>query len=87
MRLMILCLGYRVLLPQVNQRGNSRNADKKCLCFGGQQSASEILQETCCHIRRLQKEVEQLSERLSELMDSVDISDIDRRTLQNFLQQ
>nr|KYP53719.1 hypothetical protein KK1_024293 [Cajanus cajan] len=50
------------------------------------QSASKILQETCCHIRRLQEEVEQLSERLSELMDSVDISDIDRSTLQNFLQ-
>ncbi|KAG5002354.1 hypothetical protein AAZX31_08G346900 [Glycine max] len=65
----------QVLLPQVNQRGNSR------------QSASKILQETCCHIRRLQEEVEQLSERLSEILDSADISDIDRRTLQNFLQQ
>ncbi|KAG4936543.1 hypothetical protein AAZX31_18G159300 [Glycine max] len=65
----------QVLLLQVNQRGNSR------------QSASKILQETCCYIRKLQEEVEQLSERLSELMDSVDISDIDRRTLQNLLQQ
>lgn len=50
-----------------------------------QQSASKILQETCCHIRKLQKEVEDLSERLTELMNSVDVSDIDRRTLQNFL--
>ncbi|XP_027351279.1 transcription factor PRE4-like [Abrus precatorius] len=70
-----LVLRLQVLLPQMNQRGNSK------------QSASKILQETCCHIRRLQKEVEELSERLSELMDSVDISDIDRRTLQNFLRQ
>ncbi|KAK7338873.1 hypothetical protein VNO77_19507 [Canavalia gladiata] len=65
----------QLLLPQINQRANSR------------QSASDILQETCCHIRRLQKEVEELSERLSELMDSADISDIDRSTLHNFLQQ
>ncbi|CAJ1797622.1 unnamed protein product [Sphenostylis stenocarpa] len=59
------------LLPQLNQRPNSR------------QSASKILQETCCHIRRLQEEVEQLSERLSELMDSLDINEIDRQILQN----
>jgi CRISPR/Cas system CSM-associated protein Csm2 small subunit len=51
-----------------------------------QQSTSKILQETLNHIRRLQKEVEDLSERLTQLMDSVDINDSDRRTLENFLQ-
>ncbi|KAL9276831.1 hypothetical protein ACSQ67_025621 [Phaseolus vulgaris] len=115
----------QLLLPQINQRDNSRvcppptylllhfpfsyvscilfkrchfyisstglhisieNSDK-FMCFVGQQSASKILKETCCHIRRLQEEVEQLSERLSELMDSVDINDIDRQILQNILQQ
>ncbi|BAT84405.1 hypothetical protein LR48_Vigan03g134300 [Vigna angularis] len=65
----------QLLLPQINQRDNSR------------QSASKILKETCCHIRRLQEEVEQLSEKLSELMDSVDMNDIDRQILQNILQQ
>ncbi|KAK7293006.1 hypothetical protein RJT34_15866 [Clitoria ternatea] len=65
----------QVLVPQLNQRGTD-----------SRQSASKILQETCSHVRRLQKEVELLSERLSELLDSVDITDIDRRTLQNFLQ-
>jgi FtsZ-binding cell division protein ZapB len=51
-----------------------------------QQSASKILQETLDHIRRLQKEVEDLSERLTQLMDSADINDNDRRTLENFFQ-
>jgi len=51
-----------------------------------QQPASKILQETLNHIRRLQKEVEDLSERLTQLMDSVDINDNDRRTLENFFQ-
>nr|XP_004515611.1 transcription factor PRE6-like [Cicer arietinum] len=65
----------QLLLPQLNnQRNNSM------------QSASKILQETLNHIRRLQKEVEEISEKLTQLMDSVDINDIDRRTLENFLQ-
>ncbi|CAK8541531.1 unnamed protein product [Lathyrus sativus] len=64
----------QLLLPQLNQRNTSR------------QSASKILQETLNHIRRLQKEVEDLSERLTQLMDSVDFNDNDRRNLVNFLQ-
>lgn len=56
------------------------------MCFVLQQSASKILQETLNHIRRLQKEVEDLSERLTQLMDSVDFNDNDRRNLENFLQ-
>ncbi|CAJ2670302.1 transcription factor PRE6-like isoform X2 [Trifolium pratense] len=64
----------QLLLPQLNQRNSSR------------QSTSKILQETLNHIRRLQKEVDDLSERLTQLMDSVDINDSDRRTLENFLQ-
>ena len=59
----------------------------KYMCFDGQQSATKILKETCCHIRRLQEEVEELSEKLSELMGSVDMNDIDRQILQNILQQ
>ncbi|KAE9622172.1 hypothetical protein Lal_00032966 [Lupinus albus] len=64
----------QVLLPQLNQRNNSR------------QSVSKILQETCSHIKNLQKEVEALSEKLTKLMDSMDISDIERRALEDFLQ-
>ncbi|CAL0302743.1 unnamed protein product [Lupinus luteus] len=65
----------QVLLSQLNQTNNSR------------QSVSKILRETCCYIKKLQKEVEDLSEKLTNLMDSVDISDIDRRVLEDFLQQ
>ncbi|KAI3502476.1 hypothetical protein L2E82_42891 [Cichorium intybus] len=35
-------------------------------------SASKVLQETCNYIRRLNKEVDDLSERLSELLESTD---------------
>ncbi|KAL7610353.1 transcription factor PRE6 [Lactuca sativa] len=35
-------------------------------------SASKVLQETCNYIRRLHKEVDDLSERLSELLESTD---------------
>ncbi|KAF7806178.1 Transcription factor bHLH135 [Senna tora] len=65
----------QALLPGLNRRTNSRV------------SVSKILKESCSHIKRLQKEVEELSERLSELMDSADISDIDEESLRRFLQQ
>ena len=39
-----------------------------------QVSAAKVLQETCSHIRRLHREVDDLSERLSELLDSADLN-------------
>jgi len=35
-------------------------------------SASKVLQETCNYIRNLNREVDNLSERLSQLLESVD---------------
>ncbi|XP_010497842.2 PREDICTED: transcription factor PRE1-like, partial [Camelina sativa] len=35
-------------------------------------SASKVLQETCNYIRSLNREVDNLSERLSQLLESVD---------------
>ncbi|KAE9592083.1 putative transcription factor bHLH family [Lupinus albus] len=52
-----------------------------------QQPVSKILQETCSHIKNLQNAVEDLSEKLTKLMDSMDISDIDRKVIEDFLQQ
>ncbi|KAF1884050.1 hypothetical protein Lal_00013010 [Lupinus albus] len=66
----------QLLLPQLNQRNNSRR-----------QPVSKILQETCSHIKNLQNAVEDLSEKLTKLMDSMDISDIDRKVIEDFLQQ
>ncbi|KAJ7956371.1 Transcription factor like [Quillaja saponaria] len=65
----------QALLPQLNQRTNSRA------------SVSKILEETCSHIKRLQREVNGLSERLSRLIDFVDISDVDAETMRRFLGQ
>ncbi|KAF8094878.1 hypothetical protein N665_0351s0045 [Sinapis alba] len=49
------------LLPEIRER---RRSDKV--------SASKVLQETCNYIRKLHREVDNLSERLSQLLDSVD---------------
>ncbi|KAF7838444.1 Transcription factor bHLH135 [Senna tora] len=65
----------KAVLPQLNQTTNSKV------------SISKMLKESCCHIKRLQKEVEELSERLSGLMESVNISEIDEQSLRNLLQQ
>ncbi|KAL6175525.1 PREDICTED: transcription factor PRE3 [Fragaria vesca subsp. vesca] len=49
------------LLPEIR---NSRRSDKV--------SASTVLQETCNYIRNLHREVDDLSERLSELLATTD---------------
>ncbi|CAN8266018.1 unnamed protein product [Cochlearia groenlandica] len=51
----------RQLLPEIRER---RRSDKV--------SASKVLQETCNYIRKLHREVDNLSDRLSQLLDSVD---------------
>ncbi|XP_010435835.1 PREDICTED: transcription factor PRE1 isoform X2 [Camelina sativa] len=51
----------RQILPEIGQR---RRSDKV--------SASKVLQETCNYIRSLNREVDNLSERLSQLLESVD---------------
>lgn len=43
-----------------------------CLRVCIQVSASKVLKETCNHIRNLHKEVSDLSERLSQLLESTD---------------
>ncbi|XP_075524005.1 transcription factor PRE3-like [Primulina tabacum] len=48
------------LIPEIR----SRRSDKV--------SASRVLQETCNYIKNLHKEVDDLSERLSELLESSD---------------
>ncbi|KAL1210255.1 Transcription factor PRE4 [Cardamine amara subsp. amara] len=50
------------LLPEL---GNNRRRSEKV-------SASRVLQETCSYIRNLNKEVDDLSERLSQLLESTD---------------
>ncbi|KAL7132877.1 hypothetical protein ABFS83_12G104500 [Erythranthe nasuta] len=49
------------LIPEIR---SSRRSDKV--------SASKVLQETCNYIRSLHREVDDLSERLSELLESTD---------------
>ncbi|XP_054805035.1 transcription factor ILI5-like [Prosopis cineraria] len=65
----------QAVLPRLNRRTNSRA------------SVSKVVKEACCHVKKLQKEVDELSDRLSRLMDSTDISDIDEQSLRNILQQ
>ncbi|KAE8675673.1 Transcription factor PRE5 [Hibiscus syriacus] len=50
----------RQLLPEIRER----RSDKA--------SASKVLQETCNYIRNLHREVDDLSERLSQLLATID---------------
>ncbi|KAI4321354.1 hypothetical protein MLD38_034747 [Melastoma candidum] len=52
----------RQLLPEI---GQGRHRSDKV-------SASKVLQETCDYIRNLHQEVDDLSERLSQLLQSMD---------------
>ncbi|KAG6389982.1 hypothetical protein SASPL_151458 [Salvia splendens] len=53
------------LLPEMH----NRRSDKK--------SATKVLQETCNYIRSLHREVDDLSERLSELLENADTTQAD----------
>ncbi|KZV28501.1 hypothetical protein F511_15581 [Dorcoceras hygrometricum] len=51
------------LLPEIN-RGRGRRSNKA--------SANKVLQETCNYIRSLHREVDNLSDRLSQLLSTID---------------
>ncbi|XP_022775580.1 transcription factor ILI3-like [Durio zibethinus] len=70
-----LILKLQTLLPQLNHGRNARV------------SATKVLNETCSYIRRLQKEVDDLSERLSQRPGSMDITSFDAEIRRNLLQQ
>ncbi|XVE56966.1 hypothetical protein DITRI_Ditri04bG0054100 [Diplodiscus trichospermus] len=70
-----LILKLQTLLPQLNQGRN------------GRVSATKVVNETCSYIRRLQKEVDDLSERLAQRLASMDITSFDDEILRNLLQQ
>ncbi|KAG8652466.1 hypothetical protein MANES_06G094500v8 [Manihot esculenta] len=72
-----LIFKLQALLPQLNQR----QASRKICALLLQASASRVLKETCRYIRKLRTEVDGLSERLSQLLDSMDISNIDIESL------
>ncbi|KAK9272532.1 hypothetical protein L1049_002905 [Liquidambar formosana] len=48
-------------------------------------SVSKLLKETCKHIKRLQREVDNLSERISELIESPDTSSAEAEILRKLL--
>lgn len=63
------------LLPELR----SRNSDKV--------SAAKVLQETCNYIRNLHREVDDLSERLSELLATTDTSSAQAAIIRSLLMQ
>ncbi|WOK97608.1 hypothetical protein Cni_G06316 [Canna indica] len=48
-------------------------------------SAARVLQETCSHIRSLHREVDDLGERLSELLATTDISSAQAAVIRSLL--
>ncbi|CAN0903532.1 Transcription factor PRE5 [Linum grandiflorum] len=78
-----LTFKLQALLPHLNQRQPSR---RLCVWMQGQE-ASKILKETCSYIRKLEREVNELSERLSTLLDAIDDQDLDVDSIRTLLQQ
>ncbi|PRQ16137.1 putative transcription factor bHLH family [Rosa chinensis] len=69
-----LILKLQALLPQLNHRPNTKA------------SASTILEETCSYIKRLHKEVGDLSQRLSQLLhDSAEFVEVDEELITRLL--
>ncbi|KAE8662670.1 Transcription factor PRE4 [Hibiscus syriacus] len=69
-----LIFKLQALLPQLNHGRH------------GRVSAAKVLNEVCSYIRRLRNEVDDLSERLSQRLDSLDLSAFDAEIVTNLLQ-
>ncbi|RWR78405.1 transcription factor ILI6 [Cinnamomum micranthum f. kanehirae] len=63
----------QTLLPEIHNRGSDKA------------SASKVLQETCNYIRSLHREVEDLSERLSELLNTTDTNSAQAAIIRSLL--
>ncbi|XP_060184906.1 transcription factor PRE6-like isoform X1 [Lycium barbarum] len=66
----------QLLIPE----SHTRRSNKYQIFFIKQVSASKVLQETCNYIRSLHREVEDLSDRLSVLLESTE-SDSDQAAI------
>ncbi|KAI4348002.1 hypothetical protein L6164_008767 [Bauhinia variegata] len=65
----------RQLVPEIRHR----RSDKV--------SASKVLQETCNYIRSLHKEVDDLSERLSQLLATIDADSAEAAIIRSLINQ
>ncbi|KAK8710721.1 hypothetical protein V6N13_146034 [Hibiscus sabdariffa] len=70
-----LIFHLQTLLPQLNHGRHDRV------------SATKVLSEICSYIRRLRNEVDDLSQRLSQRLDSMDLAGFDAEIVRNLLQQ
>ncbi|KAL8118193.1 hypothetical protein AgCh_015916 [Apium graveolens] len=70
-----LVLKLQALIPESSSRCTTRV------------SSSKILKETCNYIKKLHKEVDDLSTRLGHLLDSMDSNSVDVETLRSLLQR
>nr|XP_043618410.1 transcription factor ILI6-like [Erigeron canadensis] len=70
-----LVIKLQEFLPASSSTGDSR------------EKIAAIIKETCKYIRRLQKEVKNIGERLSLLLDSMENNGLDVDILRNLLQQ
>ncbi|KAE9612658.1 hypothetical protein Lal_00005994 [Lupinus albus] len=65
----------RQLVPEIHHR----RSDKV--------SASKVLQETCNYIRNLHREVDDLSERLSQLLNTIDSDSAEAAIIRSLISQ
>ncbi|KAL6135656.1 hypothetical protein ACLB2K_061742 [Fragaria x ananassa] len=65
----------RQLVPEIRDR----RSDKV--------SASKVLQETCSYIRNLHREVDDLSERLSQLLATIDADSAEAAIIRSLIMQ
>ncbi|CAL0298999.1 unnamed protein product [Lupinus luteus] len=65
----------RQLVPEIHHR----RSDKV--------SASKVLQETCTYIRNLHREVDDLSQRLSQLLNTIDSDSAEAAIIRSLINQ
>ncbi|PSS30450.1 Transcription factor like [Actinidia chinensis var. chinensis] len=74
-QIMDLVSKLQQLVPEIR----NRRSDKV--------SASKVLQETCTYVRNLHKEVDDLSQRLSQLLGTMDADSPEAATIRNLIME
>ncbi|KAK9012574.1 hypothetical protein V6N11_040619 [Hibiscus sabdariffa] len=78
----------RQLLPEIRNSRSDKKVEKKIkglTTSPGAVSASKVLQETCNYIRSLHKEVDDLSDRLSQLLATIDADSAEAAIIRSLL--
>ncbi|GFY87041.1 basic helix-loop-helix (bHLH) DNA-binding family protein [Actinidia rufa] len=82
-QIMDLVSKLQQLVPEIRNRRSDKGTSNY-MCYA---SASKVLEETCTYVRNLHKEVDDLSQRLSQLLGTMDADSPEAATIRTLIME